>query len=195
MDSVKNQLSAGLIIQTEARLYWQSLITAYWQGASVLPHRLGLPENKFNSLIEYLRSLDLVSGEDDLDPQNIGIQHKRSVVDELLEYRREERDTIANLLLQVTDNKLPHSEAMALIIATASLGSHHLWQDLGLPDRQQLNALIQLFFPSLHASNTRGMRWKRFIYKQLCEQGGDYVCRAPSCDECSSFSECFAPEE
>ncbi|MFM8444786.1 MAG: nitrogen fixation protein NifQ, partial [Methylococcus sp.] len=33
--------------------------------------------------------------------------------------------------------------------------------------------------------------WKKFLYKQLCEAEGIYVCRAPSCGECVDYADCF----
>ena len=57
----------------------------------------------------------------------------------------------------------------------------HLWQDLGLPARGELTALMRRNFPTLAARNVKDMKWKRFLYKQLCEAEGIYTCRAPSC--------------
>ena len=31
--------------------------------------------------------------------------------------------------------------------------------------------------------NTRDMKWKKFLFKQLCETEGIYICRAPTCDQ------------
>ena len=80
------------------------------------------------------------------------------------------------------------------IIAVASMGFNHLWQDLGLDSRQSLRELMQCCFPELVAMNSQNMRWKKFFYRQQCALGGNYVCRAPSCDECVERASCFAPE-
>jgi NifQ. len=45
------------------------------------------------------------------------------------------------------------------------------------------------FFPA------SDMKWKKFIYKQLCEAEGLYVCRAPSCEVCKDYDQCFGKEE
>ena len=74
-------------------------------------------------------------------------------------------------------------------------GRNHLWEDLGLFDRRDLNQLMHAHFPDLAARNSRDMKWKKFLYKQLCEREGIIACPAPSCDECTHFSECFAPED
>jgi nitrogen fixation protein NifQ len=74
------------------------------------------------------------------------------------------------------------------------MGADHLWQDLGLGSRQDLSELFWRNFPALAAMNQRDMKWKKFLYKQLCFQEGIYTCRAPSCEVCVDYSSCFGPE-
>ena len=83
---------------------------------------------------------------------------------------------------------------MAPIVAAACLGGDHLWRDLGLASRQQLRELLQHNFPQLAQRNVNDMRWKKFFYKQLCEQDGGYVCRSPSCEQCPTHHDCFGEE-
>ena len=83
---------------------------------------------------------------------------------------------------------------IASIVAGACLGSDHLWQDLGLWCREDLSNLMQRNFPALAAKNVHNMKWKKFLYKQLCMAEGVYVCRAPSCEVCADYSACFGPE-
>lgn len=83
---------------------------------------------------------------------------------------------------------------IADIVCSACLGSDHLWQDLGLFNRAELSALMQRNFPTLAARNDRDMKWKKFLYKQLCIAEGIYICRAPSCEECTDYAVCFGPE-
>jgi nitrogen fixation protein NifQ len=54
--------------------------------------------------------------------------------------------------------------------------------------------MLQYNFPELAAKNEKDMKWKKFLYKQLCEAEGLYLCRAPSCDVCIDYSKCFGPE-
>ena len=84
---------------------------------------------------------------------------------------------------------------LADIVAAACMGGNHLWQDLGLWSRRELSELMQRNFPSLAAKNDRDMKWKKFLYKQLCVQEGVYACRAPSCEVCIDYSNCFGPED
>jgi len=49
-------------------------------------------------------------------------------------------------------------------------------------------------FPGLSTLNDRDMKWKKFLYKQLCERTGVYVCRSPSCEVCVDYAKCFGRE-
>ncbi len=84
---------------------------------------------------------------------------------------------------------------VAHLVATACMGGDHLWQDLGLPDRKALSALLSGHFPTLAAKNTGDMKWKKFFYKQLCEREGINACKAPSCAACGDVAKCFGAEE
>ncbi|WP_235971451.1 nitrogen fixation protein NifQ [Azohydromonas caseinilytica] len=83
---------------------------------------------------------------------------------------------------------------MAETVAVACLGDNHLWQDLQLASRTELSALMRHWFPSLVARNAKDMKWKKFLYKQLCEREEIFVCKAPSCAVCTDHSVCFGPE-
>jgi len=80
-------------------------------------------------------------------------------------------------------------------IATASLRRNHLWQDLGLPNRQVLSRLMTENFPRLAALNVGDMKWKKFFYRQLCEQAEVLICKSPNCAVCDDHDVCFGPEE
>lgn len=84
---------------------------------------------------------------------------------------------------------------MSVIIATGCMANDHLWQDLGLWSRRDLSELMARNFPTLAAKNHRDMKWKKFLYKQLCEREGVYLCRAPSCAVCCDYAKCFESED
>lgn len=84
---------------------------------------------------------------------------------------------------------------MSVIVATGCMANDHLWEDLGLWSRRDLSELMARNFPTLAARNDRDMKWKKFLYKQLCEQEGIYLCRAPSCAVCCDYPLCFGPED
>jgi nitrogen fixation protein NifQ len=83
---------------------------------------------------------------------------------------------------------------IASIVATACAGHDHLWQDLGLANRDELSRLMRVNFPALARANTGDMKWKKFLYRQFCAQEGIYVCPAPSCGVCKDYAKCFGPE-
>ena len=87
--------------------------------------------------------------------------------------------------------------ALAVVVKTvvlASLGDNHLWQDLQLPSRAELSALIRHWFPALVAKNHADMTWKKFLYKQLCEREELFICKPPTCEVCTDRPVCFGPE-
>lgn len=84
---------------------------------------------------------------------------------------------------------------LAHAVATACMGGNHLWQDLGLPDRAALSWLMQHHFTSLAGRNAGDMKWKKFFYRQLCERADLFVCKSPSCGDCSDYLLCFGSED
>ncbi|MDT8441361.1 MAG: nitrogen fixation protein NifQ [Desulfuromonadales bacterium] len=87
------------------------------------------------------------------------------------------------------------SSWLVRILATRSALPGHLWVAMGLTERPQLSAAIGRHLPSLAAANRGNMRWKRFLFKQLCEQKGGTLCLAPNCGVCSDYHLCFADEQ
>ncbi|MDO8777669.1 MAG: nitrogen fixation protein NifQ [Burkholderiaceae bacterium] len=114
------------------------------------------------------------------------------------EPRRDEIDDLVSLLrshAEAAAGSAEESDAIAHALACASLGKNHLWEDLHLPSRRELSWLIAHWFPRLAALNTHNMKWKRFLYKQLCLREELLICKAPSCGVCSDHGMCFGPEE
>jgi nitrogen fixation protein NifQ len=50
-------------------------------------------------------------------------------------------------------------------------------------------------FPQLAARNEHDMKWKKFLYKQLCDRKGVNTCRAPTCEYCVDYLSCFGAED
>ncbi len=152
-------------------------------GRTCLPIKLGLNEIAYQAAVQQyaLPPLLTQSLEEDLR-------------EELLNLRRDEWDEIRTLLLSGCPQPNAETETIATVVAAACLGGDHLWRDLGLHSRQQLRELLFYNFPELAARNVQNMRWKRFFYKQLCEQEGGYVCRSPTCEQCSTYNDCFGDE-
>lgn len=108
--------------------------------------------------------------------------------------RLPEQDDLKQLLVSYRAERDPSEVWIASLIAVACMGSDHLWHDLGLWCRQDLSRLLVENFPRLATQNDGDMKWKKFLYKQLCQQEGIYTCRAPSCDVCADYDGCFGDE-
>jgi nitrogen fixation protein NifQ len=107
----------------------------------------------------------------------------------------EELDELVKLLQLYQAGQDKSERWMSVIVATGCMANDHLWQDLGLWSRRDLSDLMVRNFPALAAKNDHDMKWKKFLYKQLCLQEGVYLCRAPSCAVCCDYARCFGPEE
>jgi nitrogen fixation protein NifQ len=160
-------------------LYAQ-MISSQAGGVGALPPGLGLEQKDFGALLaNHFRGVKLAicCAPNATDPRAL------------------ERDDVLALLLQHRAHRNMSEQWMAEIVTTACMASDHLWQDLGLWSRKYLSQLMTQNFPSLAAKNVHDMKWKKFLYKQLCEQEGINACRAPSCEYCTDYLNCFGPEE
>ena len=163
--------------------YWQPILESYQTGKTALPLYMGLNQNGYDALLLAM-GLESVT-------LSLEVESKLQLRLELLNMRIGELEELEKLLVESLNPDVTFGSEMVTALASACLGSQHLWRDLGMPERPRLTALFRDYFPLLHAKNVNNMRWKRFLYRQLCENGGDYVCRSPSCEECASYSECF----
>ena len=160
------------------------MIASWATGGGVLPAWLGLSPGQFREL--FLRHFPGYP----LDGLVRFRRHRSPPADRLPEL-----EELQTLMLRDRATGDPAEGWVAAIVAAGCLGDDHLWQDLGLWSRRELSQLLERNFPGLGARNVRDMKWKRFLYKQLCETEGIYTCRAPSCEQCHDYDHCFGPEE
>lgn len=104
-----------------------------------------------------------------------------------------EEGALRTLLLQHRADDGIEAEWAAAIVARRAQAPNHLWEDMGFADRGELNGMMSRFFPTLKALNRDDMRWKKFLYRLLCEQTGTLRCKSPSCSLCSDVAVCFEP--
>jgi nitrogen fixation protein NifQ len=109
--------------------------------------------------------------------------------------RAMEEDLLRDLLTSHSAGRGEESGWLASILARRAMGEDHLWQDLGLFNRGELNRLLARHFPLLHAGNVNNMRWKKYFYRRLCELEGFSLCAAPHCSVCADFASCFGDED
>lgn len=162
---------------------WLAQIIASWlAGEGVLPDALGLAGAQFEQLQrQYFPGYHLAAA---------------ASSGKVLDFSRMlEKQDLIQLLRQFAAVQNEQTEWLITLIVTACLGSDHLWQDLGLWSRNDLSALLNHNFPEMAVRNAQDMKWKKFLYKQLCEAEGLYVCRAPSCEVCKDYPVCFGSED
>ena len=83
---------------------------------------------------------------------------------------------------------------LASIVAHACLRPDHLWRDLGLSGRDEVTDMLTRYFPALVARNVDGMRWKKFLARELALSLGLTPQPAPGCPGCEDFGFCFGGE-
>jgi nitrogen fixation protein NifQ len=162
--------------------YLARILSSWLNGEGVLPGYVGLSSvDYFRMVARHFSGLEMLVGK----PQQAKLDSDRIP----------EWEDLHNLLLEYRAGSDRSEELVAQIIATACMGLDHLWQDLGFWSRQELTEVMRLNFPKLAERNNKNMKWKKFLYKQLCERDDTFVCRAPSCDVCADYQQCFGPEE
>jgi nitrogen fixation protein NifQ len=157
--------------------YLAQMLSAMAAGLGALPYQLGLSDMAYAQLVC-----------DYFDQPLRLFNHDLPRID--LE-RAPEIDDLRNLLLDSRAGRADSELWIADMVCAGCMASDHLWSDLGLFAREDLTAMMQLNFPTLAAKNDRNMKWKKFLYKQLCEMEGIYICRAPSCETCADYAKCF----
>lgn len=156
------------------------LMAGWVLGDGVLPADLGLGEDRFLALVRrHFTGLAWQPNPGAGRPLEIHIEF----------------DDLVSFIHSFADPAVAGSDDMAIIVATACMGADHLWQDLGLPSRRELSQLIALNFPELARANDRDMKWKKFLYRELCQREGIYVCTSPTCEACCDFAVCFGSED
>lgn len=84
-----------------------------------------------------------------------------------------------------------HVDWLTRTIAAASFGERHLWEDLGLGGRNELDYLLKTCFTALYQQNTKRMKWKRFLFALLGQTQGQPDLRPPGCGRCDHSLICF----
>lgn len=158
-----------------------AMMASWYHDSGVLPACMGLTPESFAAMTEhYFPGFDL--------PESPTKQ-------ENWQLQMPELDELEALFADfAVDDNIERRWIATMLIAGCN-GHHHLWEDLGLFCRPDLTAMIAENFPELAIRNDRDMKWKKFIYKQLCDREGIIACPAPTCDACADFKVCFASEE
>ncbi|MCW2306922.1 nitrogen fixation protein NifQ [Rhodobium gokarnense] len=157
------------------------MLASWMADRGGLPRWMGLTEAQFGDMLcRHFGRLPAVSG----------VRDDRDLPDDM-----DELEDLRALLMEFRAGQDESELWVADLVVAGCTSADHLWSDLGLFSRPQLTAMLTVNFPALAVRNDRNMKWKKFLYKQLCEREGIYVCRAPSCAVCADYAQCFAPEE
>ena len=168
--------AAAVLAADPNRPLLASMIAGQLVDDGCLPADLGLGDAVYRQLID-----EYFPGVDPVGPQR--------TVETIPEW-----GDLHKLLVDHRADIYPSELLVANIVATACAGRDHLWQDLGLANRDELSTLMRVNFPALAGANTGDMKWKKFLYRQFCSREGIYVCPAPSCGVCKDYAKCFGPE-
>jgi nitrogen fixation protein NifQ len=155
------------------------IATAAAQGSAVHGH-LGLSSDEFRAMIDRL-----FPGAGDMF---CGCYASQSAGED------DEVAMVRALLLAHRSTEGEEGRWLASMIARRAVEPNHLWEDLGLRNRDELSRLLARHYAPLAAQNTRNMRWKRFFYRMLCEADGMVMCTTPVCTDCTDFDLCFGGE-
>ncbi|MTV18274.1 nitrogen fixation protein NifQ [Bradyrhizobium elkanii] len=157
-----------------------SILAAASMDGGPLPEKAGLSGHELSALLEnYFPS--------------VGVK----ISEQLLAFKCDENDEIAmvrDLLLKHRSTEGRIGGWLAAMIARRAIEPDHLWEDLGLRNRDELSRLLSRHFALLAARNNNNMRWKRFFYRSLCEDEGLVMCTTPVCTQCNDFNLCFGEE-
>jgi nitrogen fixation protein NifQ len=115
------------------------------------------------------------------------------IADEALAPPSDEEEALRELLRGAGSSVL--APVFAPLVARRCLRPNHLWQDLGLRHRRELSWLMERHFEPLARRNRSDMKWKKFLYRQICAGDGFRICTAPVCAECDDFAACFGAED
>jgi nitrogen fixation protein NifQ len=158
------------------------ILTSWYLGEGAMPQWLGMGDAEFFRMMGYHFP--------GTDPY-VMLTNRNTIDSD----RTEELEDLRKLLIAQRSGRSESELWMVEILIAGCMGSDHLWQDLGLWQRADLSKLMLDNFEQLAMRNDKDMKWKKFLYKQLCEAEGIYVCRSPSCEVCADYHNCFGSEE
>lgn len=161
--------------------YLAVMLASLMAGRGAMPRHLGLPKEDFDALL-----LHHFPG---IDPNQFYHYGKPLPSD-----RTDEMADLRALFVAHIEPGERHGGWHATILLSGCMAENHLWQDMGFRSRSDVKGYLNLVFPALAARNVKDMKWKKFFYKQLCNQEGIYTCRAPSCAVCDDYAKCFGAE-
>lgn len=176
LDSGRRAVEQGFDRSILGRVFLHAAVQSNRLGDSIGDH-LGLDREQLTGLSQYL-----------------GVDNFLQILAERINPPEDEELMVRALLLRNISGVGPVGEWLACAIARRALEANHLWEDLGLATRSDLSRLLERHFAGIAVKNTRNMRWKKFLYRALCEAEGFSMCPSPTCDSCAEFEVCYSDE-
>lgn len=174
----------GLVsrIRSEEGGYLSQMLANWLNRRSALPDGLGLEPGEFQELLDHY-----------LERVTLPFKAPSGLL--LDESRLPERAELERFLGDSQLHPTRQERLWVKVLVAGLTGSDHLWQDMGFFSRTELSGFLLRFFPLMAKKNDKNMKWKKFIYKQLCEiEEVGYTCRSPSCEVCADYANCFETE-
>ncbi len=162
------------------------LVAAAAQDGGCLPAALGLEEQEFADLWQHFfpQVASPSCAEQESAAGNASGPRNQDVRELVLSYVPTQGDGLPE----------PKALWLAKILAARAALPGHLWVAMGFFERPQLSAAIERYLPGMFAANHQKMRWKRFLFKQICDMNGGLMCKSPNCGECSDYTLCFGED-
>ncbi len=104
-----------------------------------------------------------------------------------------EEEILRDLLLQHVAPGQPVSRLLARMIACRAMYEDHLWQDLGLLNRQELTRLLRRHFRHSRRQSQQ-YEVEEIPLSQAVRERSFALCTAPTCRDCQDFENCFGEE-
>jgi len=189
-DPVYGALTSGPLppgVESADRHMFACLLAAASQESHPVTASLGLSDSDVDTIFE---TFFPESGKEILKRSRSSVQ---AAIPEINE------EVLTLLLRHVSEpteeSSIPISTYLCHILAARASQPGHLWVSMGFFERPELTASIRRHLPSLADANNKNMRWKRYLFREVCNLNGGTMCKAPNCGVCSDYALCFAPEE
>jgi len=111
-----------------------------------------------------------------------------------LPHAADDETCLRELLFRFSSSGSALEQRLSAMMARRAIRPNHLWQDLGLRNRNELSTLMLRHFRPLATRNSSDMKWKKFLYRMICRDEGFRLCTAPCCADCDDFAACFGEE-
>ena len=169
-------------VSKEDRHLFACLLSVAAQSAMEMSAALGLKESDIEAILRiFFPGIELSSLK----------MHSAPVTEDPPE---QNDDVLSIILSHLPDQTKGASFWLAHTLSTRASHPGHLWVAMGLFERPELSAAIRRHLPSLAKANHQNMRWKRYLFKQVCDLNGGVMCKSPNCGVCSDYELCFAED-